>query len=110
VSEDVSRHSKGVQVRFLPLPLVIITTKHHGVAAKDFPILRYTMHYIEHQRKVENLVRADSQRYANLHPYQRLIDRGDLMTHGVPAIVVQTMREAADRIRYLEYRLGLQSK
>lgn len=59
---------------------------------------------------VEALVRADCRRYANLHPYQRLIDRGDLMTHGVPAIVVQTMREAADRIRYLEYQVSLLSK
>jgi hypothetical protein len=59
---------------------------------------------------VENLVRADCQRYANLHPYQRLIDHGDLMTHGVPAIVVETMREAADRIRYLEYLVSIKSK
>ena len=58
----------------------------------------------------DNRVRADSQRYANLRPYERLVDRGDLMTHGVPAIVVQTMREAADRIRYLEYRISLLSK
>ncbi len=58
----------------------------------------------------EKLVRADARRYASLHPYTRLTDRGDLMTHGVPAIVVQTMQEAADRIRYLEYRVNLLSK
>lgn len=55
-------------------------------------------------------VRADYQRYAKLRPYERLVDRGKLMTHGVPAIVVQTMREAADRIQYLEYRISLLSK
>jgi len=57
----------------------------------------------------EKLVRADSRRYANLHPYARLTDRGDLMMHGVPAVVVQTMQAAADRIRYLEYLISLRS-
>lgn len=67
------------------------------------------MGHDEHPRMIERRVRADCQRYENLRPYQRLTDRGDLMTHGVPAIVVQTMREAADRIRYLEYVIALRS-
>lgn len=55
-------------------------------------------------------VRADVQRYAKLRPYEKLIDRGDLITYGVPAIVVKAMRDAADRIAYLEYRIELLSK
>ena len=64
---------------------------------------------MEHQRSIERLVREDVGRYAKLRPYERLVDRGDLMRHGVPTIVVQTMREAADRIQYLEYLVRLRS-
>lgn len=49
---------------------------------------------------------ADLPRYQGLGLKQRLTDRGDLMK-SVPVIVVQTMNDAAERIRYLEYHLTL---
>lgn len=53
-------------------------------------------------------VAEDLPRYKSLGLAERLIDRGDMMK-AVPMIVVQTMKDAADRIRYLEYQLSLQS-
>jgi hypothetical protein len=52
---------------------------------------------------------ADLPRYRGLSLTERLKDRGDLMK-SVPMIVVKTMKDAAERIEYLEYHLRLRDQ
>ncbi len=57
----------------------------------------------------QSQVVADLPRYQSLSLAERLMDRGDLMK-AVPKIVVMTMKDAAERIKYLEYQLSLREK
>jgi hypothetical protein len=52
---------------------------------------------------------ADLPRYRGLSLTERLMDRGDLMK-SVPMIVAKTMKDAAERIKYLEYHLRLRDQ
>jgi hypothetical protein len=56
-----------------------------------------------------NQIVADLPRYQGLSLTERLMDRGDLMK-AVPMIVVMTMKDAAERIKDLEYQLSLLEK
>jgi hypothetical protein len=56
-----------------------------------------------------NQIVADLPRYQSLSLAERLMDRGDLMK-SVPMIVVMTMKDAAERIKDLEYQLSLLEK
>jgi hypothetical protein len=57
----------------------------------------------------QSQVVADLPRYQSLSLAERLMDRGDLMK-AAPMIVVMTMKDAAERIKYLEYQLSLHEK
>ncbi len=52
---------------------------------------------------------SDLPRYRGLSLNERLMYRGDLMK-AVPMIVVMTMKDAAERIKDLEYQLSLREK